>query len=74
MENNLRGAILSVFPSISAFARAIKWDRKKASRIVNKKQEPTTQDIRDIVMVLGINDANDFVNLFFSDLSPMWTK
>ena len=74
MENNLRGAILSVFSSISAFARAIKWDRKKASRIVNKKQEPTVQDIRDIVMLLGISDAEDFVTLFFNDLSPLRTK
>lgn len=74
MRNNLRGIIFNAYPSISSFARAMHWDRKKASRIINNKQEPSQKDIEEMVAVLKINNASDFVNIFFADLSTMWTS
>ena len=75
MKNSkLRGLIYGAYPSISAFARAIKWYRKKASRIVNDSQEPTTQDIKEMAELFNISNAADFVNIFFDDVSTMRTN
>lgn len=73
MQSNLRGAVLSMYPSISSFARAIHWDRKKASRIINDVQQPSRKDIEEISALLNISSAEDFVNIFFSDLSTLRT-
>lgn len=74
MQNNLRGKVLGAYPSITAFAKAIKWDRKKASRIVNGRQDPSTKDIEEMVSLLEISNANDFVNIFFDGLSTLRTE
>jgi len=74
MSNNLRGVVLGAYPSISAFARDIQWDRKKASRIINGNQDPSTKDIREIVELLNIRNADDFLDIFFSGMSTMQTK
>lgn len=72
MDNQLRGAVLAKFPSISAFANAMKWDRKKASRIINRVQPPSANDIEQMAIVLGIHDAETFVRIFFPTISTMW--
>ena len=72
MENDLRGAVMSKFPSITAFAKAVKWDRKKASRIVNHVQDPTMNDIYQMVDVLAINSSDDFVRIFWPSLPTKW--
>jgi len=72
MENTLRGAVLTKFRSISAFAEAMKWDRKKASRIVNRIQKPTVKDMMKMATVLGVHDSNSFINIFLPEFSTMW--
>ena len=65
MENHIRGAVFSRYPSIISFANAIGWKRTKASRILNGIQIPTVDEINKIAECLEINDAETFVSIFF---------
>ena len=64
MENNLRGAVLTKYSNITCFAKALNWDRKKASRIVNRVQKPSADDMEQMAKCLEIHDADSFVHLF----------
>lgn len=74
MENELRGIILTKFPSITSFAKAMKWDRKKASRIINHLQKPSASDMERMASCLNIQDADLFVHIFLPSVSTMWDK
>ena len=65
MENPIRGAVFSKFPTILSFAEAIGWKRNKASRIVNGVQKPTVEEAEQIASCLGISDADVFLSVFF---------
>ena len=71
-ENELRGIVMSRFNSISSFARALSWDRKKASRIVNDKQRPTANEMEQMAKCLEIQDVYSFVHIFLPSLSTKW--
>ena len=73
-ENILRSKVFGRYDSISAFARAIRWDRKKASRIVNGQQLPTSKEIREMTIVLRISSAREFIRVFFPELMPKEEK
>ena len=66
MQVNLRGTILGKYRDISSFAKAIGWNRKKASDIINEKRRPTAHEMEEISDLLNINDADTFMQLFFS--------
>lgn len=72
MENSLRGIVMAKYPSITSFADAMKWDRKKASRIINRVQKPTANDMEQMAACLGIQDPVSFVNIFLPSVSTMW--
>lgn len=72
MNNKLRGAIMTRYKTIGDFATDLKWSRNKASRIVNGVQEPNIEDIKKIAVVLGIKEQQDFIDIFFEELSTMW--
>ena len=72
MENTLLGCILAKFRTISNFARAIKWDRKKASRIANRVQMPNVNDMYEMADVLDVQDCDTFVHLFLPDAPTIW--
>lgn len=72
MENSLRGVVLAKFANISAFAEAMCWDRKKASRIVNRQQLPTAKDMYAMSDCLDISNATDFVRIFLPQLPTKW--
>lgn len=65
MPNKLRGAIFSKYSSISSFADAIGWTRQKASRIANGLQRPGAEEIEEMARILSINNADDFMEIFF---------
>ena len=65
MENTIRGAVFSKFPSVSSFAKAIGWKRNKASRIVNGEQSPSVEDMERMAVCLNIPDATTFMSIFF---------
>lgn len=69
----LRGLVLSKYKTIGDFAKAIGWQRNKASRIVNGKQYPNTEEIQRITECLNSNSINLFVHIFFAPMSTMWT-
>jgi len=70
----LRGLVLSKYRTIGDFSKAIGWQRNKASRIVNGKQFPNTEEIQEITACLKINSERLFVNIFFASLSTLWTN
>lgn len=72
MENSLRGLVMSKYSSITDFANAMSWDRKKASRIVNRVQKPTAIDMEKMAELLKVNDPDLFVQIFFPSISTMW--
>jgi len=74
MENLLRGAVLTKFPNITSFAKAMKWDRKKASRIVNHVQRPTADDMERMALCLDIQDSDTFMRIFLPSVPTMWEK
>lgn len=72
MANELRGAVLAKYPNISAFAKALEWDRKKASRIVNRVQNPSVDDMYKMSTLLDVNDAESFVRIFLPLAHTKW--
>lgn len=72
-KKTYRGLVFSKFHSISDFARGTGWSRNKASRIVNGLQEPNSDDIADMVRVFEISSQEDFMEIFFAELSTKWT-
>ena len=74
MENNLRGAVLTKYPKITCFAKAMNWDRKKASRIVNRIQKPSADDMEKMAKCLEIHDADSFVHIFLPSVPTLWEK
>lgn len=72
MENTIRGAVLGRFQSITDFANAMEWDRKKASRIVNRVQKPSAEDMEKMAAILEVKDADSFVRIFLPSVSTMW--
>lgn len=54
MNMTLRGAALSRYSSVSAFAAAIGWPRGKASRILNGTQQPSKRDMEELIAALEI--------------------
>ena len=72
MENRLRGAVLAKFANITCFANAMGWDRKKASRIVNRQQLPSAKDMDQMSDCLDIRNADDFVRIFLPTIPTKW--
>ena len=66
--NELRGLVLAKYPSITAFAEAIGWNRLKASRIVNRIQRPLATEMVVMATLLGVKDDSTFVRVFFPDM------
>ena len=72
MENSLLAAVLAKFRSISNFARVLNWDRKKASRIVNRQQWPTAKDMDEMADALEVHDCDTFMHLFLPFIPTKW--
>ena len=70
---NYRGLIFSKYKSITEFAAAIGWTRNKASRIANGIQEPDAEDMERMADALDIVSPEQFMNVFFRQLSTKWT-
>ena len=62
-ENKIRGVVLGAYPSITAFAKGVKWSRQKASAIINGKQEPSLDDIYNISKAVK-KDADEIASIF----------
>ena len=74
MDNMLRGIVLSKYPNITSFAEAMKWDRKKASRIINRVQKPSATDMEKMSDLLDIGDSDSFIKIFLPSVSTKWEE
>ena len=66
----LKGVVLSKYGSCVKFADAMGWNRNKADRILNGKQDPSLRDIGHMVRLMSLPD-DLIVPLFFG---TMFTK
>lgn len=67
MEVSLRGLVLSKYKTVTEFARAIGWERGKASRIINGSQEPGKKDMEQIIALFNI-EKGAVAPLFFGSM------
>lgn len=67
MNITLRGLVFGRFRTIADFADAIGWDRNKAARIVNGKQEPSKKDMDALIVFFGIQQEH-VAPLFFGSM------
>lgn len=74
MQLSTRGAVVSKYGSISAFARHLNWSTRKANYIVNGRQQPTAEDMERMADALDIKTAEEFVRFFYPSKSTMWTN
>ena len=65
----LRGAIVSTYGSLDAFAKDLGWSHRKVSYIVNGKQEPTASELELMADKLGIEVSDMFRQIFFGHCS-----
>ena len=72
MVNELKGAVVAKYGTIAAFAKVLKWDRKKASRVVNHIQSPTIDDMYAMVIALDVKDSDTLTRLFLPKITTMW--
>ena len=70
----LKGVALSKYGSVSKFSRNLGWSRNKASRILNKLQEPTLEEIVQLSECVGISEPDTFMDIFFEKLSTKWSN
>lgn len=62
-ENKIRGLVLGLYPTITAFAKEVNWSRQKASNIIGGKQEPSLEDCYVISQAVG-RDADEIASIF----------
>lgn len=72
-SNALRGIAIEKFGTITAFADAMNWSQRKASYITNGRQTMTTKDVEDCAEVLGVDNVQDFMRIFYPQMSIRWT-
>lgn len=62
--DELRGRIIARYGTISNFAKAAEWSHRKASYILNGRQEATASDIEKMAMLLHVSVSDDFRRIF----------
>ena len=62
-ENKIRGLVFGRYPTITAFAKEVKWSRQKASSIIEGKTEPSLDDIYVIARAVS-KDADEIASIF----------
>ena len=70
----LRGRVIEKFGTIQNFASAIKWSGRKASYITTGRQAMTIDEAQECAEVLQINNNEEFMRIFYPQLSIKWTK
>ena len=69
MENPLRGKIVEMYGSIGRFADAMGWSKRKASYITGGRQQPTVEDVEMMAEKLKIEEAREFMRVFYPNVS-----
>lgn len=74
MTLTLKGAIVSKFGSAQGLARAVGWSGRKARDITSGRQTLTSADTIVLANALEVRNPQDFVALFFPQLSTKQTN
>ncbi len=69
----LRGKVIEEYGTVCKFASAIGWSNRKASYIAAGKQVMTAQETEDCAKALHIDNARDFMRIFYPHVSIKWT-
>lgn len=69
----LRLKAIEIYGTIGGFAKAMKWSPRKASYITTGKQDLTAKEIEDCAEALRVENAADFMRIFYPYLSIKWT-
>lgn len=69
-----RGKVIEQYGTVGSFASAIGWSGRKASYITNGRQDMTAKEIEDCAEALHVDNANDFMRIFYPMLSIKWTN
>ena len=67
MNVTLRGLVFDRYRTIADFADAIGWDRNKAVRILNGKQEPNKKDMESLISFFDIQQDH-IASIFFGSM------
>ena len=51
----LRGIAFSKYPNITELSKVLGWSRQKTTRIINKVQEPTEDEMIKLIEVFNIS-------------------
>ena len=70
----LRGAVVAKYGNMTVFARKMGWDSRRTRRMITGKSSITKKEAEAISDDVGIDNADDFMNLFFPELSIKWTE
>lgn len=68
-----RGKVIEKYGTISSFANAMNWSQRKASYITTGRQDMTATEIEDCAEALGVENAHEFVRVFYPLMSIKWT-
>ena len=71
--NAFRGRVVEVYGTISKFAEAMKWSPRKASYVMNGKQELKAKETEECAEKLYVDNARDFMRIFYPHVSISWT-
>lgn len=74
IANPLRGKIIEKYGTIGKFADAMGWSQRKASYITGGRQQPTAEEVEKIADKLQIEEAREFMRIFYPNVSIKWTN
>ena len=69
----LKGEIVAVYGTQSAFAETVSWPKNKVSRLVTGQYKPDTDDVDVIVSALNLT-PDKFLEIFLPTKSPNGDK
>ena len=70
----LKGKIIGKFGTIEKFCTVSGWSRRKITALIHGRQKISKSDIVTLSNILEINNKDEFLDIFFDELSTMWTK
>ena len=68
-----RGKVVEQFGTVSSFANAMNWSPRKASYVTSGRQEMTAGEIENCAEALGVDNAHEFMRIFYPMMSIKWT-
>ena len=60
-----RGLAISIYGSVTGFAKELKWSRSKASRLLANPDSASVHDVKIMVAALHITDPSTISQIFF---------